>query len=96
MDRLAKWSVFITEWGKLLARRLNRFILPTEAVQASAIRQAAHCRLAREIAQNVRGNASMMIGVAVALAAPMLSLLGRGIFWRAFIRRKLKGEKHNP
>ena len=31
--------------GKLLAHRLNRFILPTEAVQASAIRQAAHLRI---------------------------------------------------
>ena len=34
--------------GKLLARRLNQFILPTEAVQASAIRQAAHLRIGSE------------------------------------------------
>ena len=34
----------------------------------------------REIAQNVRGNTSMMLGVAVALAAPMLSLLNNDSF----------------
>ena len=34
----------------------------------------------REIAQNVRGNISMMLGVAVALAAPMLSLLNNDSF----------------
>lgn len=34
----------------------------------------------REISQNVRGNTSMMLGVAVALAAPMLSLLNNDSF----------------
>jgi hypothetical protein len=46
----------------------------------------------REIAQNVRGNASMMIGVAVALAAPMLSLLGRESFGVHLFAESSKGK----
>ena len=45
-----------------------------------------------EIAQNVRGNASMMIGVAVALAAPMLSLLGRESFGVHLFAESSKGK----
>lgn len=46
----------------------------------------------REIAQNVRGNTSMMLGVAVALAAPMLSLLGRESFGVHLFAESSKGK----
>ncbi|OOF37386.1 DUF927 domain-containing protein [Rodentibacter heidelbergensis] len=46
----------------------------------------------REIAQNVKGNVSMMLGVAVALAAPMLSLLGRESFGVHLFAESSKGK----
>ncbi|OOF89412.1 hypothetical protein BKG94_02120 [Rodentibacter ratti] len=46
----------------------------------------------REIAQNVKGNASMMLGVAVALAAPMISLLGRESFGVHLFAESSKGK----
>ncbi|MDC2825462.1 DUF927 domain-containing protein [Rodentibacter pneumotropicus] len=46
----------------------------------------------REIAENVRGNTSMMIGVATALAAPMLSLLGLDSFGVHLFAESSKGK----
>lgn len=46
----------------------------------------------QEIARNVRGNASMMIGVAVALAAPMLAILGRESFGVHLFAESSKGK----
>ncbi len=46
----------------------------------------------REIAKNVKGNSSMMLGVAVALAAPMLSLLGRESFGVHLFAESSKGK----
>ena len=46
----------------------------------------------REIAQNVKGNSSMMLGVAVALAAPMISILGRESFGVHLFAESSKGK----
>ncbi|WP_241010262.1 DUF927 domain-containing protein [Aggregatibacter actinomycetemcomitans] len=46
----------------------------------------------QEIANNVKGNPSMMIGVAVALAAPMLAILGRESFGVHLFAESSKGK----
>lgn len=46
----------------------------------------------REIANNVKGNPSMMIGVAVALAAPMLAILGKDSFGVHLFAESSKGK----
>lgn len=46
----------------------------------------------REIADNLKGNHSMMLGVAVALAAPMLALLGRASFGVHLFGQSSKGK----
>lgn len=46
----------------------------------------------REIARNVKGNASMMLGVSTALAAPMLSILGRESFGVHLFAESSKGK----
>ncbi|MDA5621947.1 DUF927 domain-containing protein, partial [Pasteurella multocida] len=46
----------------------------------------------KEIANNVRNNYSMMLGVAVALVAPMLSILGRDSFGVHLFAESSKGK----
>ncbi len=46
----------------------------------------------REIAQNLKGNTSMMLGVAVALAAPLLAILGRDSFGVHLYAESSKGK----
>lgn len=102
-DHFTQWTVTnVTGWinGAYLLPNGEIIGTPTKPIyftdrSSSSLGYTTSGTLAdwqREIAQNVKGNASMMLGVAVALAAPMISILGRESFGVHLFAESSKGK----